>query len=155
MVCLVSSLVGAFPKAQAFVGGGFASRGSAAAFATIATSTTVSRRAPSWAALSQSRHWAGAVGATPRPVASTPPAGAGLRRGLTGSPPALLMFASAGGTMQAAAEATGDVKHVLVPVADGSEEIESVTIIDTLVRAGAAVTVASVGDDIEVRQYAR
>lgn len=35
-------------------------------------------------------------------------------------------------------------KKVLVPVADGSEEIESVTIIDVLVRAGAAVTVASV-----------
>jgi 4-methyl-5(b-hydroxyethyl)-thiazole monophosphate biosynthesis len=37
-------------------------------------------------------------------------------------------------------------KHVLVPVADGSEEIETVCIIDTLVRAGAAVTVASVTD---------
>lgn len=35
-------------------------------------------------------------------------------------------------------------KKVLVPIADGSEEIESVTIIDVLVRAGAAVTVASV-----------
>lgn len=41
-------------------------------------------------------------------------------------------------------------KHVLVPVANGSEEIESVTIIDTLVRAGALVTVASVGDSVEV-----
>jgi len=36
------------------------------------------------------------------------------------------------------------LKKVLVPVADGSEEIESVTIIDVLVRAGATVTVASV-----------
>ena len=33
---------------------------------------------------------------------------------------------------------------VLVPVADGSEEIETVSIVDTLVRAGAAVTMASV-----------
>ncbi len=34
--------------------------------------------------------------------------------------------------------------RVLVPVADGSEEIETVTIIDVLRRAGADVTVASV-----------
>ena len=33
---------------------------------------------------------------------------------------------------------------MLVPVADGSEEIEAVSIVDTLVRAGAAVTMASV-----------
>lgn len=48
--------------------------------------------------------------------------------------------------------AAGGVKHVLVPVADGSEEIESVTIIDTLVRAGASVTVASVSDGLQVRR---
>jgi 4-methyl-5(b-hydroxyethyl)-thiazole monophosphate biosynthesis len=36
-------------------------------------------------------------------------------------------------------------KTVLVPIADGSEEIEAVCIIDTLRRAGAEVTVASAG----------
>ncbi|MDR4504758.1 MAG: DJ-1/PfpI family protein [Candidatus Scalindua sp.] len=36
-------------------------------------------------------------------------------------------------------------KHVLVPIADGSEEIETACIVDVLRRAGATVTVASVG----------
>ena len=36
-------------------------------------------------------------------------------------------------------------KKVLVPIADGTEEIEAACIIDTLRRAGAEVMVASVG----------
>mmetsp|Transcript_15449 Transcript_15449/g.46129 ORF Transcript_15449/g.46129 Transcript_15449/m.46129 type:complete len:219 (+) Transcript_15449:134-790(+) len=41
-------------------------------------------------------------------------------------------------------------KQVLVPIADGSEEIETTCITDTLVRAGAEVTVASVEDTVIV-----
>jgi 4-methyl-5(b-hydroxyethyl)-thiazole monophosphate biosynthesis len=40
---------------------------------------------------------------------------------------------------------------VLVPIANGSEEIETVTIIDTLVRAGAEVILASVETNLRVR----
>eukprot|EP01039_Chlorochromonas_danica_P001518 gene1518-1654_t len=42
------------------------------------------------------------------------------------------------------------VKTVLVPVAEGTEEIEAVTIVDTLARAGANVVVASVGSSLTV-----
>lgn len=48
------------------------------------------------------------------------------------------------GTALRAAASMGGPKRVLVPIADGSEEIETACITDTLVRAGADVTVASV-----------
>ena len=41
-------------------------------------------------------------------------------------------------------------KNVLVTVADGIEEIETVTIVDTLVRSGATVVVASVSNSLQV-----
>ena len=46
--------------------------------------------------------------------------------------------------LRAAASTSATPKRVLVPIADGSEEIETCCITDTLVRAGAEVTVASV-----------
>ena len=46
--------------------------------------------------------------------------------------------------LRAAASTGATQKRVLVPIADGSEEIETACITDTLVRAGADVTVASV-----------
>lgn len=64
--------------------------------------------------------------------AASGPATPLLRRPSPPSPPSLrssrALFATASGSMGS--------KTVLVPVADGSEEIESVTIIDVLVRAG-------------------
>jgi hypothetical protein len=53
------------------------------------------------------------------------------------------------GVMRNKAEA----KRVLVPIGDGSEEIESVTIMDVLARAGADVTCASVMDKLEVKNF--
>lgn len=41
-------------------------------------------------------------------------------------------------------------KRVLVPIADGSEDIEAVCIIDVLRRAGADVTVASVSGELQI-----
>ena len=41
-------------------------------------------------------------------------------------------------------------KTVLIPIADGTEELEAVALIDTLRRAGATVTVASVEAQREV-----
>jgi 4-methyl-5(b-hydroxyethyl)-thiazole monophosphate biosynthesis len=41
-------------------------------------------------------------------------------------------------------------RTVLVPIATGSEELEAVAVIDILVRAGAAVTVASVSGSLQV-----
>ena len=46
--------------------------------------------------------------------------------------------------LRAAASSGASPKRVLVTIADGSEEIETCCITDTLVRAGAEVTVASV-----------
>ncbi|KAK4525337.1 hypothetical protein GAYE_SCF09G3245 [Galdieria yellowstonensis] len=42
------------------------------------------------------------------------------------------------------------LRKVLIPVANGTEEIEAVTIADTLVRAGAQVTVASVEKQLQI-----
>lgn len=52
---------------------------------------------------------------------------------------------AAGGADAPAAEEKK--KRVLIPIADGSEEIEAVTVIDVLRRAGAEVVVMSVEDD--------
>jgi len=52
--------------------------------------------------------------------------------------------AAAAGAASDAAEAPK--KRVLVPIADGTEEIEAVTVIDVLRRAGAEVVVVSCED---------
>lgn len=156
---LASFLVGALPKqAHAFVGSGplFVARLSVPLSASrLATATATATTLASARPLALvGRYRAGA--ATARTVSA-----ASAVKSLTGS---WALFASGGAGAvgaagrSAAAELTTEggaaveamTKHVLVPVADGSEEIESVTIIDTLVRAGAVVTVASVADGLEV-----
>lgn len=47
--------------------------------------------------------------------------------------------------------ASTSAKTVLVPIGNGSEEMEAVTIIDVMRRAGASVTVASVESDLTVK----
>ena len=49
--------------------------------------------------------------------------------------------------LSAPAAAAAKAKRVLVPIADGTEEIEVVTVVDVLRRAGAEVVLASVEDD--------
>ncbi len=43
-----------------------------------------------------------------------------------------------------------EMKKVLIPIADGSEELEIVAIADTLRRAGAEVTVASITGELQI-----
>ena len=49
--------------------------------------------------------------------------------------------------LSAPTAAAAKAKRVLVPIADGTEEIEVVTVVDVLRRAGAEVVLASVEDD--------
>lgn len=141
---LLLVLVGVLPEADAF----FASAGS---FLARATSSSSVDRSPSMRAPFGRYSTRGTY------VATAPAPAATSLRGLTGSSSSALFMAggdmetnAAAATVKAGAPADRK-KHVLVPVADGTEEIESVTIIDTLVRAGALVTVASVGDSVEVK----
>ena len=59
--------------------------------------------------------------------------------------------AAIGRTQPVLSMSSGVAKTVLVPIGNGSEEMEAVTIIDVLRRAGASVTVASVESKLEVK----
>ena len=43
-----------------------------------------------------------------------------------------------------------EIYKVLIPIANGSEEMEVITIFDTLVRAGSNVTLASIENNLQV-----
>ncbi|GLI60334.1 hypothetical protein VaNZ11_002453 [Volvox africanus] len=53
-------------------------------------------------------------------------------------------------SLMAAASQPDDVKRVLVPIGNGTEEMEAVIVVDVLRRAGALVTVASVENSTDV-----
>lgn len=53
-------------------------------------------------------------------------------------------------TMTSKAHSHHNLANVLIPIADGSEELEAVAMIDILVRGGAHVVTASVSPSIEV-----
>lgn len=52
--------------------------------------------------------------------------------------------------MSKVSHTSAEAIKVLIPVADGSEDIETVTVIDTLVRAGASVILASISHQLQV-----
>ena len=56
----------------------------------------------------------------------------------------------AGDALSAPTAAAAKAKRVLVPIADGTEEIEVVTVVDVLRRAGAEVVLASVEEEDRV-----
>ena len=60
-------------------------------------------------------------------------------------------FSRCSSSLRMASSDSKSSREVLVAIADGSEEIEAVTIVDTLVRSGATVTLASVGDSLQVK----
>lgn len=148
-----TTLLGALPKAHAFVvrsAGSLSLTPSATARKSFAAVEGFPRR--SWSVFTSTT-----ISTTKRTTGSESATVRHLRGILTRhTPPSALFVSGEGETKATSAAATpamesgGSVKHVLVPVADGSEEIESVTIIDTLVRAGASVTVASVGQERQV-----
>jgi len=79
---------------------------------------------------------------TPRSAGGAPRGAGGAPRGAGGAP------RGARGAGRGAGSAPGGPRggappRVVVPVADGSEEMEAVSVVDVLRRAGAAVTVAS------------